>query len=42
MCGSCKKYACDLMDKKLEDLKKERELAKNKINLYFSFLIKID
>ena len=34
MCGNCKKYACELMDKKLEDLKEERELAKNKIDLY--------
>jgi tryptophanyl-tRNA synthetase len=34
MCGICKKYASDLMGKKLVDLKKLRELAEKKINSY--------
>ena len=34
MCGNCKKYASELMGKKLEDLNKQRKIAQNKFNSY--------
>ena len=34
MCGNCKKYAKELMGKKLIYLKKQRKIAENKINQY--------
>lgn len=34
MCGNCKKYASELMGKKLENLNKQRKTAQNKFNSY--------
>ncbi len=34
MCGNCKKYANELMGKKLDDLEKQRKIAEKKFNLY--------
>jgi len=34
MCGECKKYAAELMEKMLNNIQEERKKAKNKINQY--------
>jgi len=34
MCGNCKKYASELMGKKLNNLEKQRKIAEKKFNLY--------
>ena len=34
MCGNCKKYASELMGKKLENLEKQRKIAGKNFNLY--------